>query len=372
MKCQSCGNENNKKMSRCGAGYICLVCGGEISDEKSITILTERKPIVPKFTYSYEDEINEMGMLELREKGLQIQSGDPDIAYKYLHKAALKGDKVSQYHLGLLLEKKAEKDKALFWLKQAAFNGYTEAKNYLRENFSDEVQELSFNDYGSMSDGIIMLCKAVSPYILTIYCCSPIRTNITSSGTGFVLTGGYVVTNNHVITYDDNKVFSQIIGQLGLDEGKSVYHLDVVSRDANNDIAILKFDAHPENLVDKGLILGNSDQCVMGEKIITIGNGLNFGLALSTGYISQPSKHIEEEGYDKFKELLQLNMDINHGNSGGPVINEKKEVVGITTMVPTERVCFVDKNKNISEGKQSVYGITFASTSNSIKKLIKL
>lgn len=373
MKCKLCGNDN--KFSKSGNQFVCLVCGAIVTNESDAfsAKAKEYKSIIPKYNSDANTSLDELSIIELREAGLARINDNFDEARKYLHAAALKGDKISQYKLCLLFERKeAYKEKAYFWLSQAAAAGLVEAKNYLKENYSDRVKEISLDEYGQKNAGMADFCKELSRYIVTLYCCSPIRTNVASSGTGFVLNNGLIVTNNHVITYDDDKTYSQIVASFTNNIDTKSFYLDVIRRNEPNDIALLKFsDSKPAHLMGGGLFLSNSNICAMGDRVVTIGNGLSFGLALSTGYVAQQSRHINLPGYNRFDELLQLNMEINHGNSGGPVVNMKKEVVGISTLSPTEKIhIYNNASKTYLEGDQSVSGVCFATTSNSIKKLL--
>jgi len=140
-----------------------------------------------------------------------------------------------------------------------------------------------------------------------------------SSGTGFFITSdGYVITNHHVIeggtevtvtTHDDEE-----------------YSAEIVGFEANNDLAVLKVDA--ENL--PCVTIGSSSDLLVGDQVVAIGNVLStFASSLTVGYVSGVDRVVDTQGVAM--NMIQTDVAINSGNSGGPLFNMKGEVVGITT-----------------------------------------
>ena len=143
-----------------------------------------------------------------------------------------------------------------------------------------------------------------------------------SIGTGVILTeDGYVVTNAHVIA-------GGLSAWVALDTGE-VLDAELVGFDSNEDLALLK-------LVDgQGLPaarLGDSDACVVGDQVYAIGNPLGVELrgTLTSGLISAIDRQVTMEG--RVMTMLQTTAALNNGNSGGPLINEYGQVIGINTM----------------------------------------
>ena len=142
-----------------------------------------------------------------------------------------------------------------------------------------------------------------------------IKTDV-SQGTGFLITNdGYVVTNAHVLegaklanvyTYD-----------------KKVYSAKLIGYSSSNkmDIALLKVSG-----TFSSLELGNSDDVKIGEKVIAIGNPLGLSFTATEGIISARDR----EGLNGLPYYFQTDVSLNPGNSGGPLINTKGEVIGIT------------------------------------------
>lgn len=140
-----------------------------------------------------------------------------------------------------------------------------------------------------------------------------------ASGTGFFISSdGYVITNYHVIeggtkvtvtTHNDEEYEAQIVGY-----------------EANNDLAVLKVEG--ENL--PYTTIGSSADLMVGDQVVAIGNVLStFASSLTVGYVSGVDRVVDTDGVAM--NMIQTDVAINSGNSGGPLFNMKGEVVGITT-----------------------------------------
>ena len=148
-------------------------------------------------------------------------------------------------------------------------------------------------------------------------------------GSGFIVhPDGLILTNKHVVFDPDAEYTALTI------DGKE-YPAKVVSRDPINDIAVLKIQA-------KGLPsvrLGNSSKLELGQTVIAIGNALGmFSNTVSKGIISGLSRSIsaslgEKGEMEHLRGVLQTDVAINQGNSGGPLINLDGEVIGINTAI---------------------------------------
>lgn len=148
-------------------------------------------------------------------------------------------------------------------------------------------------------------------------------------GSGFIVhPDGLVLTNKHVV-FDQDAEYTVIATDL------EEYPAKVLSRDPLNDIAVLKINA-------KGLPavrLGNSGKLELGQTVIAIGNALGmFSNTVSKGIISGLSRSISAAlgtggEMEHLRGVLQTDVAINQGNSGGPLINLDGEVVGINTAI---------------------------------------
>lgn len=149
--------------------------------------------------------------------------------------------------------------------------------------------------------------------------------NMTSQslGSGVIIDAeGHILTNAHVIA-KASRIF------VALADGKNELQARLVGFDERLDLAVLQIET-------KGrwpyLPLGRSNDLMLGETVIAIGNPLGLGHSITTGVISAASRRIElEEGFGA--DFIQSDALINPGNSGGPLINIHGELIGINTAI---------------------------------------
>ena len=139
------------------------------------------------------------------------------------------------------------------------------------------------------------------------------------AGSGVVLTeDGYIITNNHVI--DGAKKIT-----VRLTNGNE-YTAKLIGTDTQTDVAVIKIDTQNEKL--QAAELGDSDQLIVGEPAIAIGNPLGeLGGTVTNGIISALDREITISG--RSMRLLQTNAAINPGNSGGGLFNSQGQLVGL-------------------------------------------
>jgi S1-C subfamily serine protease len=177
----------------------------------------------------------------------------------------------------------------------------------------------------------------------------PQTTTSQALGSGFVIDkAGHIVTNYHVIQ-GAKKVQVSFSGQ---DEITA----SVVGKDPSTDVAILKIDAHARALTP--LELGNSDAVVVGDPVDAIGNPFGFTRTLTTGVVSAVQREIEAPNSLPIDHAIQTDAAINHGNSGGPLIDSQGRVIGVTSQISTG-----------STGQQGNVGIGFAIPINTVRNV---
>ena len=140
-----------------------------------------------------------------------------------------------------------------------------------------------------------------------------------SSGSGFILSAdGYILTNYHVVENATNLTVTTGDG--------TEYPAVPVGFDDRNDIALIRIEAQDLPCVT----LGSSDDLIVGDQVVAIGNPLGeLTSTLTVGYISAKERDVTTDG--TVINMLQTDAAINAGNSGGPLFNMKGEVVGIIT-----------------------------------------
>jgi serine protease Do len=143
-------------------------------------------------------------------------------------------------------------------------------------------------------------------------------------GSGVVVTGdGYILTNNHVVdSADDIRV--------ELIDGRS-FKAKLVGADKPSDLALLKVDA--ANL--PAVAVGNSDAVQVGDVVLAVGNPLGIGQTVTMGIISAKGRSTGS-GDGSYEDFLQTDAPINHGNSGGALVNLKGELVGINSQIVSQ------------------------------------
>jgi len=150
----------------------------------------------------------------------------------------------------------------------------------------------------------------------------PVTQDQASGGSGFLISSdGYIVTNNHVVAGGPSGDAVDRV-TVTLFDGKE-YQAEIVGRDPQSDIALLKIRATDLPFVK----MADSRKSRVGDWVIAIGNPLGLGNTVTAGIISALQRNIGAGGaYDRF---IQTDTAINPGNSGGPLFNLKGEVVGI-------------------------------------------
>lgn len=164
----------------------------------------------------------------------------------------------------------------------------------------------------------------VRPSIVEIYTyedyANYLADNPTGSGSGIVLSAdGYIVTNAHVLLSDGYHVVTTT------DSKK--YPAKIVGRDSKTDIAVIKVnDAQLTPAT-----LGDSDEAMVGEQVIAIGNPAKLSSTVTDGIISAVNRKIRSDSTGFEMDCIQTNADISPGNSGGALVNMYGQVIGITS-----------------------------------------
>ncbi|MGZ4289940.1 MAG: S1C family serine protease [Gaiellaceae bacterium] len=170
-----------------------------------------------------------------------------------------------------------------------------------------------------------------------------------SLGSGFVIDrAGHIVTNYHVIE-GAQKVQVSFSGQDQLPA-------TVVGKDRSTDVAVLKIDAHARALTP--LPLGDSDAVRVGDAVYAIGNPFGLTRTLTTGVVSAVQRQIFAPNGVPIDSAIQTDAAINHGNSGGPLIDAAGRVIGVTSQIQTG-----------SDASQGNVGIGFAIPVNTVRDI---
>lgn len=223
------------------------------------------------------------------------------------------------------------------------------------EAFTTSKVTLNTSDDGPPPEGqIAKVAAAVADSVVTVEATSDQEG---SQGSGVVIDGrGYIVTNNHVISEAANNP-SKYKMKIVFNDGKEV-PANLVGRDPKTDLAVLKVDNVDNLTVAK---MGDSDKLRVGDEVIAAGAPLGLRSTVTAGIISALHRPVPLSGdgsdTDTVIDGLQTDAPINHGNSGGPLIDMNGNVIGINTA-----------GKSLSD---SASGLGFAIPINEVKSVVE-
>lgn len=154
--------------------------------------------------------------------------------------------------------------------------------------------------------------------------------SLTSYGSAvFIKDDGTIISNAHVVTYKQSGVYKEFeLYEIRFSFETDYKEVTLIKYDLNRDIAILKIN-NTEDVKYKTIKYGDSSKISSGDKVYAIGNGMNHGIGINEGVISLPEVKIEYE--NNVRNVIQCDLIINEGNSGGALLDSKGRLIGITT-----------------------------------------
>lgn len=179
----------------------------------------------------------------------------------------------------------------------------------------------------SYSQAVTGIVESVTPAVVSIN----VRAKITrgnrimrqgGTGSGTVFTpDGYILTNSHVVNGAESidVVFSD----------GSTSKAAIIGTDPSTDLAVIRVQSSSLPY----LILGNSSALKVGQLVIAIGNPLGFDSTVSTGVVSALGRALQSQDGRTIENIIQHTAPLNPGNSGGPLVNTRGEIVGINTAI---------------------------------------
>lgn len=149
---------------------------------------------------------------------------------------------------------------------------------------------------------------------------------VEGAGSGFVIDPrGYILTNFHVV--QGAQTISVTLGD------RSHYEAKFIGADERNDIALVKIEPKDKKL--PALTMGDSDSLQVGQRVLAIGNPFGFQSTLTTGVVSALGRTVQTGQTTVIDGAIQTDAAINQGNSGGPLLNTRGEVIGINSAIYT-------------------------------------
>jgi putative serine protease PepD len=168
-------------------------------------------------------------------------------------------------------------------------------------------------------------------------------------GSGFVIDKtGHIVTNYHVVEGAERVTVSF--------SNRDTVNAELVGSDPSTDLALLRVETSGSALTP--LPLGNSDRLQVGDPVVAIGNPFGLDRTVTSGIVSALQRLITAPNRFTIDHVIQTDAPINHGNSGGPLLNARGQVIGVNTQIETG---------DIATGN---VGIGFSVPSNTVKDVV--
>jgi len=167
--------------------------------------------------------------------------------------------------------------------------------------------------YRALAQGVVFITSSES---------ASGRRGGTGTGSGSIIDKqGHILTNDHVVSG---------AARVKVNLGSKSYPAQIIGRDADTDLAIIKIDAPEDELTI--VPMGDSNQLVVGQKVLAIGNPFGLDRTLTTGVISGLGRTIRARS-GRAIEGVQTDASINPGNSGGPLLNSRGQMIGINSQI---------------------------------------
>lgn len=189
----------------------------------------------------------------------------------------------------------------------------------------DPVESSDLELLDAYSRAVINVVDGVGPAVVSVMIGGSARgrrPEMTGAGSGVIFTpDGYILTNSHVVHQADRL-------EVMMTDGRQ-FGATLIGEDPSTDLAVIRIDAFGLPYAS----FGNSRALRVGQLVIAIGNPLGFQSTVSTGVVSAVGRSLRGVSGRLIEEIIQTDVPLNPGNSGGPLVDSRGRVIGVNTAI---------------------------------------